>query len=59
MPFNTVRLETDFSGVGSAMVVLLLRDCPTKSDRIAQIVRIRLGDVKRRARESSTNVGMR
>jgi hypothetical protein len=59
MPFNTVRLETDFSGVGSAMVVLLLRDCPTKSDRIAQIVRIGLVDVKRQGYDSSTNVGMR
>ena len=38
MPLRTVRRETGSTRMGSAMVCLLLRCCPTKSDRISRIV---------------------
>src|SRR6476661_2552021 len=45
MPLRTVLRETS-TRVGSAMRVLLLRCCPTKSDRISRIVPTRTRDVK-------------
>jgi len=46
MPFRTVRRESASTRLGSAMLILLLRRCPTKSDRISQIVPASLPHVK-------------
>ena len=58
MPLRTVRRETS-TRVGSAMRVLLLRCCPTKSDRISRIVPTRNGDVKDLQSFLATFVGTR
>ena len=46
MPFRMVRRETESTPVGSVMLEFLLRNCPTKSDRINRIVRTRNPPVK-------------
>jgi hypothetical protein len=46
IPLRTVRLETAFTGMGSAMARSSVR-CPTKSDRTTQIVPDRTINVKR------------
>jgi hypothetical protein len=51
-PLMTVRRETEYTPLGSAMARVLLRSwpsirgCPTKSDSITQIVGIGPSDVK-------------
>ena len=39
MPFRTVRRETESARMGSAMALLLLGCCTTKTDRFSRIVR--------------------